>query len=166
MTKIAGKKFLCSILICSDRAAGGERPDETAQILKGNLEKSGYEINSIMVVPDNKDKIQVALKKWIGDGVPLILTSGGTGLSPRDVTPEATMELIERRIPGMEEAMRYASLQVTPHAMLSRAVVGAAGKSLIVNLPGNPKGALENFKTIEPALEHALRLINGEKVDK
>jgi molybdenum cofactor synthesis domain-containing protein len=106
------------------------------------------------------------LEEWISEKkIDLILVSGGTGLSPSDVTPEATLSVIEKRVPGMEEAMRRASAELTPFGMLSRSVVGTAGESLIINLPGSPKGALENLEIIEPALEHALELICGGHPD-
>ena len=156
----------CAILICSDRAFSGVRPDETIPILTKQIEKMLFEVKSSAVVPDNSDKIRATLKWWIAEEIPLILTSGGTGLAPTDVTPEATLELINKRIPGMEEAMRAASLKILPNAMLSRGVVGIANRSLIINLPGNPKGASENLEVLEPILDHAVRLIAGEKVDK
>jgi molybdenum cofactor synthesis domain-containing protein len=156
----------CAILVCSDRAFTGVRPDETIPILKDRIEKLLFEVESTAVVPDNRDKIRSTLKWWIAEEIPLILTSGGTGLAPSDITPETTLELINRRVPGMEEAMRASSLKITPHAMLSRGVVGIANHSLIINLPGNPKGAAENLEAVEPMLDHAVRLIAGEKVDK
>ncbi len=159
-------RFTAAILIASDRSYNGVRPDTTGPLLKDYLEKSRYGVAYLEIVPDNKDTIVSALRKLVNDGsVNLILVSGGTGLAPNDVTPEATLEVIERRVPGMEEAMRRASFEKTPHAILSRAVVGCAGNSLIVNLPGNPNGALENLEVIRPALQHALELMTGGTPD-
>jgi len=160
-------RYSAAILITSDRSYSGERNDNTGPKLKTRLKELNYTVALLEVVPDDQQKIVSVLKKWIkSKKIDLILVSGGTGLSPDDVTPEATMKVIERRIPGMEEAMRHASLKITPNAMLSRGVVGVTDKSLIVNLPGSPKGALENLQVIEPALDHALKLINNEKPDK
>jgi molybdopterin adenylyltransferase len=115
------------------------------------------------VCPDEESEIRKILVTWADeDRADLILTTGGTGLSPRDVTPEATMSVINREIPGMAEAMRGASMKKTPHAMLSRAVAGVRGRTLIVNLPGSPKGAKENLEAVMPALEHAIAKIQGD----
>lgn len=159
-------RYKAAVLIASDRSASGERLDRTGPKLRKRLTDLGYVVSFLKIVPDNKKEIMSVLRTWVWDErIHLILISGGTGLAEEDVTPEATLEIIERRIPGMEEAMRQASLKRTPFAMLSRAVVGSASKSLVVNLPGNPDGALENLQVIEPALMHALALINGEKPD-
>ena len=159
-------KFQAAILITSDRAYSEERPDATGPLLKNRLSESGYSVVDLVVVPDDRKIIVSTLKKWVlKQKIHLILTSGGTGLSPRDVTPEATLEIIEKRIPGMEEAMRQASFKITPNAILSRVVAGIAGNSLIINLPGSPKGAIENLQVIEPSLDHALELINDLKPD-
>ena len=118
------------------------------------------------VVPDDEDKIFGVLKNWVKKArVDLIITSGGTGVAPTDVTPEATLKVIEKRVPGIEEAMRRESAKFTPNSMLSRSVAGVSDKSLIINLPGNPKGALENLNVVIPALRHALDLINGKTPD-
>jgi molybdenum cofactor synthesis domain-containing protein len=159
-------QYDAAILICSDRAFSGERPDETAPLLGECLKKSNYRVAAVEIIPDNREEIITLLRQWIESGIHLILISGGTGLAPSDVTPEATLEVIERRVPGMEEAMRRASLKVTPHGMLSRGVVGIAGNSLIINLPGSPKGAVENFDFVRPAIGHAITLITGGKADK
>jgi len=165
--ELINTKFKAAILIASDRSFSNKRPDSTGPGLEKRLSFLGYRKITREIVPDDIQAISSLLKKWIWvDRIHLILISGGTGVSPTDVTPEATMNIIERRIPGMEEAMRSASSKITPFAMLSRAVVGAVANSLIVNLPGSPKGAIENLRVIEPAIEHALLLINGEKPDQ
>ncbi len=166
MERLNKAGFKAAILVASDRSASGKRPDMTGPGLQKRLKELGYPIVSIEIVPDDRQSIISILKKWVwSDKISLILISGGTGVSPTDITPEATLEIIERRIPGMEEAMRRASLEITPNAMLSRAVAGCAGKSLIINLPGSPKGALENLQIVEPALEHALELLSGGTPD-
>jgi molybdopterin adenylyltransferase len=154
-----------AVLVVSDRSAAGMRPDLSGPGLVNRLMQLGFAVNCIRIIPDDKDVIVKLLREWVTDGTRLILTTGGTGLGPNDFTPEATLEVIERRVPGMEEAMRHESMRITPYAMISRAIAGATGKSLIVNLPGNPKGALENLRAIEPALEHVLKLLAGEKAD-
>ncbi|UCE25169.1 MAG: MogA/MoaB family molybdenum cofactor biosynthesis protein [Candidatus Zixiibacteriota bacterium] len=160
------RRFNAAIIIASDRSHKGVRPDRAGPQLKERLEKSGYEVTFLEVLPDVREAIKDTLKKLVReDRVNLILVSGGTGLGPNDVTPEATLEVIERRIPGMEEAMRRASFERTPHAILSRAVVGSAGRTLIVNLPGSPTGAVENLEVVQPSLEHALELLNGGTPD-
>ncbi len=160
------KKFKAAILIASDRAYSGERPDKTGPALGKRLEELGYPVTFLEVVPDDRLKIESMLREWVTEErIHLILVSGGTGLSPADVTPEATLGIIERRVPGMEEAMRQASAKITPFGMLSRGVVGAVKESLIINLPGSPKAALENLGIVEPALKHALELISGGHPD-
>ncbi len=159
-------KFKAAVLIASDRAYSGERPDETGPALGKRLGELGYAVAFLEVVPDDRRKIETMLRKWVSEErIHLILVSGGTGLSPGDVTPEATLSIIEKRVPGMEEAMRQASTKITPFGMLSRGVVGTAEESLIINLPGSPKGALENLEIVEPALQHALELICGGHPD-
>ncbi len=159
-------KFKAAILIASDRAHSGERPDKTGPALEKRLGELGYPVTFREVIPDNRQKIESILREWVSEErINLILVSGGTGLSPSDVTPEATLSIIEKRVPGMEEAMRRASAKITPFGMLSRCVVGTIKESLIINLPGSPKGALENLNIIEPALEHALELICGGHPD-
>jgi molybdenum cofactor synthesis domain-containing protein len=123
----------------------------------------GIEVRVTALVPDDLEKIkEVLIALADKQGVDLIVTTGGTGLSPRDVTPEATVAVVDRIVPGMAEAMRQQSLLKTPHAMISRAAVGVRGRTLIINLPGSPKGALENFQVVLPALEHAIAKIQGD----
>lgn len=159
-------RYKSAILIVSDRAFAGTRPDDTGPLLAERLEELGCKPFSVAVIPDKNTPIIEHLRKLVIDEIDLILISGGTGPSPRDVTPEATLDVIEKRIPGMEEHMRRESIRHTPFGMLSRGVVGIAGKSLIVNLPGSPAGAMENLSAIEPVLEHVLRLIAGEQPHK
>jgi molybdopterin adenylyltransferase len=155
-----------AIVTVSDRCSAGTREDLTGSKLREVLVQEGYDVVDVRVVPDETDKIAEALR-FLCDVLrcDLVVTNGGTGVSPRDVTPEATKQVIEREIPGMAEAMRHESLKKTPHAMLSRAVVGIRGSALIVNLPGSPKGALENFMAIKAAIPHALEKIHGDPSD-
>jgi molybdopterin adenylyltransferase len=151
------------ILTVSDRSARGQRPDASGPALAAEIEAQGWQVIRQGLVADDLSAIQDQLIAWTGAGdVDVILTTGGTGFSPRDQTPEATRAVIERHAPGLAEAMRLASLQVTPHAMLSRAIAGIRRRTLIVNLPGSPKGALENLKIILPVLPHAVELLRED----
>lgn len=155
--------YRVGILTVSDRGARGEREDRSGPALVEALAGlQGAEVVAQAVVPDERAEIEAALRRWLQEGLDLILTTGGTGFSPRDVTPEATRAVIEREAPGLAEAMRASSLRVTPHAVLSRAVAGMAGKTLIVNLPGSPRAARENLETILPALPHGLDKLRGD----
>ena len=128
------------------------------------VEKLGATVEQEAIVPDEREIIAATLSTWADDaGLDLVLTTGGTGFATRDVTPEATRDVIDREAPGLAEAMRAASLQITPHAMLSRAVAGIRGTTLIVNLPGSPKAVRENLETILPARPHAIELLEGRK---
>lgn len=152
-----------AILTVSDRGARGEREDRSGPALRESLAAlAGAVIVAEAVVPDEQEAIVAALRQWVAQGITLILTTGGTGFSPRDVTPEATRQVIERETPGLAEAMRASSLALTPHAMLSRAIAGIAGSSLIVNLPGSPRAARENLEVILPALPHGLAKLQGD----
>jgi molybdopterin adenylyltransferase len=151
------------ILTVSDRSARGERLDASGPALAAEIGAQGWQVVQQGLVPDESRAIQEQLIAWAGtDEVDVILTTGGTGFSPSDQTPEATQAVIERPAPGLAEAMRLASLQVTPHAMLSRAVAGIRRRTLIVNLPGSPKGALENLRVILPVLPHAVQLLHED----
>ncbi len=151
------------ILTISDRAYQGIYEDESGPtLIKLAQAHFHQDIDLYHICPDDFIEIKRALEKWCDDAhMDLILTTGGTGFAPRDVTPEATRAAIEREAPGLVQAMIAASLQKTPHAMLSRMVAGIRGRTLIVNLPGSPKAASENFLTILPALPHALELLSG-----
>lgn len=152
-----------AVLTISDRAYEGVYEDESGPALIELIEEHFHQGTDLYhICPDDFLEIKRALEKWCDDAhMDLILTTGGTGFAPRDVTPEATRAAIEREAPGLVHAMLSASLQKTPHSMLSRMAAGIRGRTLIVNLPGSPKAACENFLTILPALPHALQLIRG-----
>jgi molybdenum cofactor synthesis domain-containing protein len=152
-----------AILTISDKGSRGEREDGTGVCIKEKLDPSVYSTEYYKVIPDDMDKIVEELV-FLCDKlkVDLVLTNGGTGFSKRDVTPEATMKIIKKYVPGICEAMRSSSLKITPKAMLSRAVAGIRGETLIVNLPGSPKGAVENLEVILPALPHGIDILRGE----
>ena len=150
------------ILTVSDKGSKGERIDESGGVIKEIVEeKLEARVKKYEVVPDEKRAIIKKLKEMVNDGIDLIFTTGGTGLSPRDVTPEATREVIEKEVPGIEETMRMKGLQKTPHSMLSRGVAGVSKGSLIVNLPGSPKAVKESLEVVLPAVPHALDIISG-----
>lgn len=156
------RRFTIGVLTLSDKGARGEREDLSGQIAREMVASLGEVVRSL-VIPDDLETIVDTLVDWVDrEKIDLILTTGGTGLTPRDVTPDATTRVIEKEIPGMAEAMRAASLQKTPHAMLSRALAGVRRQSLILNLPGSPKGVRENLEVVLPALEHALLKLKGD----
>jgi molybdenum cofactor synthesis domain-containing protein len=155
-----------AIVTVSDRGSRGEREDASGQAIEAILTDNGFDILHRVIVPDEIPIIESVLRRFADEQkVGLIVTTGGTGVSPRDVTPEATLAVLDRTVPGMAEAMRASSLQKTPHAMISRAVAGIRGWTLIVNLPGSPGGAAENLRVLLPALPHALQKIQGDMSD-
>ena len=155
-----------AVLTVSDRSSAGERADRSGPVLRRVLEDLGAEVVDVQVVPDDRDQIEQALRRWADDvRVDLVLTTGGTGLAPRDVTPEATLAVIEREAPGLAEAIRLRSLDVTPMAMLSRGVAGVRARTLIINLPGSPKAVVECVAVIAPVLAHAVELLRGDVRD-
>jgi molybdopterin adenylyltransferase len=163
MTTLEDATLKIGILTVSDRSARGDRPDASGPALKELVTRQGWNVSLQTTVPDEIDEIRTQLEMWCQSGqVDIVLTTGGTGFSPRDVTPEATRSVIEREAPGLGEAMRQASFLVTPHAMLSRSVAGIRGRTLIVNLPGSPKAALENLQVILPVLPHAVQLLKDD----
>ena len=151
------------ILTLSDRSSRGERADASGPVLADRIQTEGWSVVKQALLPDEESAIREVLTSWADSGeLDVLLTTGGTGFAPRDVTPEATRAVIERETPGLAEAMRAASLKITPHAMLSRIVTGIRKKTLIINLPGSPKGALENFQAVIPVLSHAVQLLQED----
>jgi molybdopterin adenylyltransferase len=150
----------CAVLTVSDRSARGERPDASGPALVDRCRQAGWQVDVLQIVPDEREQIQHILCAWCDAGeAEVILTTGGTGFAPRDITPEATAAILQRMAPGIAEAMRQDSLRKTPHAMLSRGVAGIRGRTLIINLPGSPRAALENLEVILPVIPHAVELL-------
>jgi molybdopterin adenylyltransferase len=159
--------FRVAILTISDRSSQGVREDASGALVR-ELVTDGLaaEVVAYRVVPDERPQIEAALREWAdGRVADLVLTTGGTGLAPRDITPEATRAVLEREVPGIPEAMRAASLLKTPFAMLSRMAAGTRGNTLIINLPGSPKAVRENLAVILPVLPHALEKLMGDPED-
>ena len=158
--------YHAAVLTVSDRSFRGERPDGGGPLVAEMLKNAGYEVIMSAIVPDEQAQIEEKLRQIADSGeVQLLVTTGGTGFAPRDVTPEATLAVCDRLTPGIPEAMRYASLQITPRAMLSRAQAGIRKGTLIINLPGSPKAAKENLEAVLPALSHGLEMLSGKPAD-
>lgn len=158
--------FHAAVVTVSDRSFSGQRPDSAGPLVAELLQEAGYQVVKTAVVPDERPQIEQILREIADAGsVQLLLTTGGTGFAPRDVTPEATLSVCDRLTPGIPEAMRYASMAITPRAMLSRAQAGIRGGTLIVNLPGSPRAARENLEAVLPALAHGLEMLSGRPAD-
>ncbi len=154
------------ILTISDRGWRGERPDESGLVIRKNISRLPADVVKYEIVPDEREVISAKLREWADGGeMDLILTTGGTGLAERDVTPEATLDVVERLVPGLTEAMRVETMKKTPYAILSRAVSGTRGKCLIINLPGSVKGVQECLEVIMPVLPHAVEILKGKSLD-
>jgi len=155
-----------AIITMSDKGSLGQRDDQSGKVIRDMITGIGFFADHYEILPDEKDLIIASLKRLSDSGnIDLILTTGGTGVAPRDVTPEATLAVVDCVLPGMAEAMRAESLKKTPHAMISRAVAGIRKRTLIVNLPGSPKAVRENLTVILPALSHAVEKIKGDPTD-
>lgn len=150
------------IITVSDKGSQGQREDKAGPDIKALVEEKGWQVTATTIIPDEQKVIEAKLIEYADElGVDVIFTTGGTGFSPRDVTPEATLAVIERQAPGIAEAMRWESLKITPMAMLSRAAAGIRGKTVIVNLPGSPKAVKECLAVILPALAHGVEILQG-----
>lgn len=158
--------YRTAIITASDKGFAGQREDVTTQVVKEMMEQAGYDVACCTLLPDEREQLSAEISR-ISDGglADLILTTGGTGFSPRDCMPEATMDVAERLVPGVAEAMRACSMNITKRAMLSRAVSVIRGKTLIINLPGSPKAAKENLAFILPELDHGLDILTGRAHD-
>ena len=158
--------YTCGVLTLSDKGSRGEREDTSGPLLQQLLTEQGFKVTAYQIIPDQQDLIETTLIKWVDEKrIDLIVTTGGTGVSPSDRTPEATRRVIDLEIPGIGEAMRQASLAKTKQAIWSRGIAGIRGESLIINLPGSEKGAKENIEVILPALAHGLYKLKGGTAD-
>ena len=153
--------YTAAVLTVSDRASQGIYEDASGPVLAAFLAEKGFEVLERRLVPDDREAIEEALRAFVAADIALTVTTGGTGLSPRDVTPEATLAVCERLAPGIPEAMRAASRAITPHAVLSREVAGICGRTLIINVPGSPTAAIENLSAVMDALPHGLDLLRA-----
>jgi len=151
-----------AVITVSTKGAAGQRTDESGPAMSEALATAGHEVLTSALVPDDVAAVANAILDGVRAGANVVLTSGGTGLSPNDVTPEATRRVIDREVPGIAEALRARSLAKTPHGMLSRGVAGAIGATLVVNLPGSPRAVRESLETLLPVLPHAVELLAGE----
>jgi molybdenum cofactor synthesis domain-containing protein len=160
------KKLKIALLVISDRASLGVRADKCEPAIRDFLNKQDQQLDTIAIVPDEIGPIRECLTEWTGkDGYDLAITAGGTGVSPRDITPEATRPLLEREMIGIPEAMRAASMKITPYAALSRGLAGFRRQTMILNLPGSPKAAVENLETVFKTLIHAIEKAQGDPSD-
>lgn len=155
-------RWKAAVVTLSDRGSAGEREDKSGPIICGMLTEAGYDVMKTILLPDERKEIEKCLCKLCDDEeMDIVFTTGGTGFALRDCTPEATLAVADRNVPGIAEAMRLASLQITPRAMLSRGVSVIRGRTLIINLPGSPKASRENLEAILPALDHGLAILTG-----
>ena len=154
--------YTAAIITISDRASAGVYEDKTGPVLIEMLKDAGYEVRETLVIPDDREQIEKTFIRLTDQHTALILSAGGTGFAPRDVTPEATLAVCQRMVPGIPEVMRASSMRITPRGMLSRAQDGIRDRSLIVNLPGSPKAARENLEAVLPALSHGIAMLQGE----
>lgn len=155
--------YKACVITVSDRASAGIYEDKSGPEVAKMLTDNGYKVTDTIIIPDDIDIIKKALLAYCEQGTTLIITTGGTGFAPSDVSPEATAAIIEKPAPGIAEYMRFKSIEITPRAILSRGIAGIRGKSLIINLPGSPKGAVENLSFVLPYLAHGLDMLSGEK---
>ena len=153
---------LAHVITISDGASHGKREDKSGPALVGILYANQYDVTGPEVVPDERDRIAAAITKAADGGSNLVITTGGTGLGPRDVTPQATATVIDYDVPGITELMRRAGLERTPMAALTRGIAGVRGQTLVINVPGSPKGAMQSLEAVMPVLEHALALLRGD----
>ncbi len=166
MSKPSKPTYTCGILTVSSKGSRGERDDTSGEQLKKQLIGADFRLAAYRIVPDDQQAISSTLRQWVDQQkIDLVITTGGTGVSPDDLTPEATRTIISREVPGISEAMRQASLGITSRAMLSRGIAGIRAESLIINLPGSEKAARENLETVLPVLAHALYKIKGGSAD-
>ena len=157
--------FTAQVITVSDRSFRGERPDGSGPAVRALLEEAGYQVGEPVIVPDEQPLIEEALIRAAEADIALIVTTGGTGFAPRDVTPEATLAVCQRLTPGIPEAMRAASMAITPRGCLSRSAAGIRDRSLIVNLPGSPKAARENLQAVLDPIAHGLEMLRGGQAD-